>query len=90
MNDIEFYRDKIDLVDREIVNLLTERFEIARDIAELKKNIDIDVFDKKREEEIFAKLKDWAKELNLDEDFLRKIFELIIKESRKIQKDKLS
>ncbi|NCN51552.1 hypothetical protein GW931_00910 [archaeon] len=46
----------MDRVDRKIINLLSERFKISREIIKFKKKNKIKVKNRKREEEIVEKL----------------------------------
>ena len=38
MDDLKIFREKIDIIDDKIINLLVERFKIIEDISELKKH----------------------------------------------------
>jgi len=46
------YRIKIDKIDKQIVDLINKRAEIALDIGKIKKTISVDVFVPKREQEV--------------------------------------
>jgi chorismate synthase len=84
---LEYLRQSIDLVDQQILLLLNARNEFVKKVAELKKKNGLPVYDEKRETQL---LNDWgesAEQLNLNDDFVKSILELIIKESRKIQKE---
>ena len=52
MKTIDQLRDEVDAIDSKILDLLSERMELIRKIAEQKKEADLPVLDKKREEEI--------------------------------------
>ena len=43
MDDLKILREKIDIIDDKIINLLVERFKIIEDVSELKKNNNIEV-----------------------------------------------
>lgn len=49
-------REKIDRIDDEIVALLEQRVQIAKEIGELKNKLNIDVYNPQREEEILTRL----------------------------------
>ncbi len=86
-NKLEDLRKRIDLVDQQILLLLNARNEFVQKVAELKKQNGIPVYDEQRENQL---IQDWcnsAELLNLDKEFVKSILELIIKESRKIQKE---
>jgi len=86
--DLEHLRKKIDLVDEKIVHALSERKDIVRRIGEYKRKHGLEVFDPKREEKLFAKLREIAVKENLDEDFVLDIFKKIVEQSRKNQSAK--
>ncbi len=48
------YRDQIDEIDKEMAKLLLKRLEICGKIAEYKKQNDLPIYDKEREEEVVA------------------------------------
>ena len=77
------HRKNIDKIDSKIMKLLEKRFESARKIGEYKKKTGIKLVDKKRENEI---LQDRIKNSRLSKDFTKKLFSVIIKESKKVQK----
>lgn len=83
--DLEHIRQEIDKIDDEIINLLSKRKDLVREIAKIKKESNKPVLDKKREQEIIERLKTKAKEQGLDESFINSIFEIILKNSRNEQ-----
>jgi len=56
VREIADLRERIDEVDRRIVQLLNERARLALAIRELKPHVNWGLYDPKREEEIFANL----------------------------------
>lgn len=80
-------RRKIDALDYQILELLAQRLEICKEIAEYKQKNNLSVYDKKRELEITNNRIERFKELGFDEqEFVTKLFELIMKKSREVQK----
>jgi len=77
------HRKKIDLIDHQLIKLLSKRLESVKKIGEYKKKNKIKIINKKRENEI---LKDRIKNSKLSKKFIKKLFSLIIIESRKTQK----
>ena len=71
-------RLKIDEVDFKIINLFCKRIKLVNEIQEYKKQKNIPKIDKKREKEIYQRLKKLAKEKKLNETFINKIFKLIV------------
>ncbi|MBU3913531.1 MAG: chorismate mutase [Nanoarchaeota archaeon] len=86
MNQLEIYRRQIDRINQNILKSLKERDKISVKIGKYKKTNGNKVYDKKREQEIIKKIKNSALKNKLDEKHIVKIFKLIIKHSRKLQK----
>lgn len=84
---IEQLRKAIDEIDEELLNLLSKRRGFVREIAKLKESLDIPVLDKNREKKILDAISKKAKELELDVKFIKKLYEIILKNSRKEQKN---
>jgi len=82
--DIKSLRDKIDSIDKEILKLLNQRAEIAREIGEIKLSNSMEILDKKREKSIIRRIK----ALNtgpLTDESVAKIFSEIILACRMLQ-----
>jgi chorismate mutase len=76
-------RYEIDCLDREILEKLNERFELALLTKPLKQKIS----DRKREMKVFERVKKHARKLNLvNSDFAEKIFTQVIEESHRLQR----
>ena len=79
------YRDKIDIIDDKLLSLLKERFDIAKSIAQIKKNdTNIVLYDPVREKNILNNLK--SKKM-VDDIIVDQIWNEILYLSRCIQKD---
>jgi len=83
--ELQELRKKIDSIDKKFLADLEERFELVNDIARLKKTKGLPIRDLKREEEVI-KSKFGLSEL--PEDFVAKLFRLIIDESVKQEEEK--
>lgn len=88
MTDLEKYRKEIDKIDQQIIELMGARTAIVYQISRYKAKQNILNIDKKREEEIFKNVKELAIKNYIDENFAKKLFEVIIEECRKIQRIK--
>ena len=53
--DLGEIRNRIDNIDRKLVELMEERMEIVKEVALYKKENGIKIFDRKREEEVIDK-----------------------------------
>ena len=78
-------RDRIDVLDRQILALLNARTRIVEEIGRIKQELDLPIYEPKREDQVFANVS----EVNhgpLTEEAVRRIFERIIDEMRTIQR----
>ena len=82
---LEEYRVLIDDVDRRIVALLNERTQVVEEIGRVKRLSELPIYEPKREEQVFANITG-SNEGPMSADALRRIFERIIDEMRKIQR----
>jgi chorismate mutase len=82
---LEKYRKQIDRIDSEILKLLSERLEISLKVGALKKDSGVKVIDLGREKKIFERLVVEGSKLGLKENYIKKVFEVIIRDSRKNQ-----
>ena len=85
-NQLSSYRKEIDKINNNILNLIARRLRISKKIGDFKKKMGLKIFDKKREKQIFDKLKKDAKKKKLDPNYVLKIFQGIISYSREVQK----
>ena len=78
-------RKRIDQIDQQLIKLLNQRQEVAREIGQIKARQDTRVVDTRRETEVFRKLLDLNKGRLLSRKSLYDIFAAIISASREIQ-----
>jgi len=82
-------REKIDLVDNEIMHLLTIRQHLVDEVARVKTGKS-KIVDRQREEEIVSRVRELATENNLDPAIVEKIYRLIIRGSVLRQRELIS
>jgi chorismate mutase len=82
---IEKIRKQIDRIDLVIITVLAERMSLMPEIAEYKKEHNIPVFQEKREQDIIKRLRNIARDYELNEDFVEEIFLSILNEAKRIQ-----
>ena len=91
-NNLKKWRDELDKIDEKILKILADRFQITKKIGEYKNKHSLNPFDAEREKEIFKNKNISAKNLNLDQIIVKKIFKIIIKKvkenHKKIKKNK--
>lgn len=82
---LEKLRSQIDMIDKELLGILAERFKIVNKIGEYKKQNDITILQIKRWSHIMDERLKLGKKINIDEVFLTKLLKLVHKESIRIQ-----
>lgn len=82
--DLDELRRGIDAVDQQILKLLHERVRLVVAVGEYKRERDIPVYDPERERALLERLCR-AAEPPLDADTIRRIFERLVDESRRIE-----
>ncbi len=84
---IESYREQIDSVDYQMLELMAQRMQIVRKIGEFKKEKKITIFQLRRWIEILQTRSDFAKKAKLSSEFVKQVMRLIHKESIRQQTD---
>jgi chorismate mutase-like protein len=82
---LEEYRVLIDGLDQRIVALLNERTQVVENIGRVKRSTDLPIYEPRREDQVFANISG-CNQGPLSQDALRRIFERIIDEMRRIQR----
>jgi len=85
MSDINNLRDKIDKITFDILKLLKERNDIAKEIGNLKSNLGIGVTNEEREDQLRSRVLTLCKEIGLDEKTAMVMLNFLLNESIKIQ-----
>lgn len=78
---IEDLRRKIDHIDNELLNILSERMKVVANIGIYKKNNNISIYQQSRWGEMLQAMVDKGKEKNLSEEFVRLFLSAIHQES---------
>jgi chorismate mutase-like protein len=89
MSSIEYWRDKIDAIDKKLVDLLNERATYADEIGKIKEQLNMEAYSPKREKEVLDNIMKHNKG-PLNDLALRRLFERIIDESRKLEREAMS
>ena len=89
INLIDELRKSIDKLDREILNILSKRKGLVKEVGKTKKSLNFPVFDKKREDKIISNISKEAKRLGLDADSVSDIFSSIFQSSRSEQQKQM-
>ena len=87
--ELNSLREKIDIVDKKIIETLNLRTDLVEEIAKFKLENNITIFQLERWFEILYTRKEQAKKLEMDPKMTRDLFELIHKYSILIQTKKM-
>ena len=87
--EIADWRNKIDELDRRMVDLLNERAQAAHEIGKLKRNTSMPIYEPEREKRIFENVLH-ANRGPLPDGELRTVYERIIDVMRNIQKNEIA
>ena len=86
MGSIDDWRGKIDEIDKKLVEMLNERAQYADEIGKIKEQMGMEAYSPKREKEVLDNvIKNNKGPLN--DLALRRLFERIIDESRKLERE---
>ena len=83
--DIDTIRKRINQLDRDLLRIFNERAALALEIGQVKKKLDLPIYDPKREKLIFKRMQ----EINqgpLDNSAIIRLFERVIDESRSLER----
>ena len=78
-------RDWIDVLDREILELLNQRTRIVEQIGRIKQDLDLPIYEPRREDEVFKNVTE-HNHGPLSREGVRRVFERIIDEMRNVQR----
>jgi chorismate mutase len=86
---IDELRERIDVIDNQLVRLLNVRVACAVEIGKLKHELGMPVYQPEREKKVLAKVKQAAADLAgpLNADAVVRIFERIIDEARRAERE---
>ena len=82
---IDEIRQEIDRLDSELLRIFNDRASLALKIGEIKKGLQLPVYDPSREKRIFARMKD-ENQGPLDDQAIVRLFERVIDESRRLER----
>lgn len=85
MKKLDDLRAKLDQIDAEILDLLAKRFEKIKLIGELKKEENIPILQKSREEIVINRAKKVALKNGINPTYFEKIYEMIISGARDLE-----
>ncbi len=78
-------RDRIDDLDRRILELLSERTRIVEEIGRVKRHLSLPIYEPRREDQVFENVTSHNPG-PLGDDSVKRVFERIIDEMRNVQR----
>ena len=80
-------RDRIDEIDNELFDLISQRTSLAKDIALCKEYIGMPIYDKSREDDIHKKIEKFSEENGLDVEIIDQILDMLTILNKNEQKE---
>lgn len=87
--ELRHLRQQIDMIDRTLLQSLTQRMEISKEIAVVKARSNMAVFQPQRFEQMLEQRLVAAKELGLNEAFVKELLDKVHAESVRVQDERL-
>lgn len=87
LKDLGKLRNEIDQIDKELLQVLAERMEKARQIGKFKLDHEVTIFQLERWFEILKSREGWGVEMGLAPQFVYELYQLIHKNSIRVQTD---
>lgn len=80
MNNLSVLRQKIDDIDAQLIELLALRFELTKEVGEIKKHTQLPAVDSSREAAQMQRIAALAKQHGLDQVFAQRFLRMVIDE----------
>jgi len=85
MDDLSNFRKALDRIDTQLIELLGQRFEICRKVANYKRLHDVPMMQPNRVKEVHARNADLAKTHSVSPEFVRDLYTLVIGEACRLE-----
>jgi hypothetical protein len=82
-------REKINEIDERIITAVSQRLELADELADLKKKLKLGPTDEARERQVIRRAKEMARKLGLDLDFVESLMRFVIARTWGRQKERI-
>jgi chorismate synthase len=90
MQNIDEIRQEIDLIDTQLLLLLKSRYDLVKKMARIKKEQSLEILSERREKEIFNQIQRFAEQIELPAEFIKTLWEQILRMSRDLQNKEMS
>lgn len=87
LGQLELFRDQIDSIDFQLLELLNKRMHIVEKIGEYKLKNNVTIFQLRRWLDITKTRKEFGKKIGLDEQYIKKLLQLVHRESIRQQSE---
>jgi len=88
VKNLNVLRGKIDVLDKNMVSMLKNRFDIVKKVGEFKKKNNLPLCDRKRQAEVLKMRVKQGKASGLNERFVKNLYNLIFNEALIVQRGK--
>lgn len=85
MADLGDLRQRIDAIDAALVNLLADRMNVCREVAEIKETTGVAVIQPQRVRDVLSSRRQWAIDAGVDADFAEQLFRTLLSETHRIE-----
>ncbi len=86
-DSLEQYREQIDSIDYQLIELLNKRMNITEEIGKYKLQNNVSIFQLKRWLDISKTRQEFGKTLGMDNQFIKRILQLVHRESIRLQSE---
>lgn len=84
-NDLEQFRSRIDILDKQIIDSLAARIEVVKKVGEYKKENNIEPLDTSRWQQVLDKIGKHSEKLGIKKELVHKIYEMVHEYSLEIE-----
>ncbi len=84
-SDMNRLREQLDVIDTQILQLLSQRMKISKDIGAIKQRHNMPIFQPQRWQQVLEHQMETGKEMGLNEQFVKELTEKIHSESLRVQ-----
>jgi chorismate mutase/catechol 2,3-dioxygenase-like lactoylglutathione lyase family enzyme len=83
--DLQQLRHQLDLLDRELIDVLARRLQVCREVAAVKEHSDVPVIQPARVRDVLTSRRQMAIEAGVDADFAEQIVRVLLTETHRIE-----
>ena len=85
MSNLNDLRKQIDDIDAALIELLAQRMEVCREVADIKSQSNTAVIQPQRVREVLTTRRQWAIDNDVDPDFAEQLFRILLSETHRIE-----